>query len=682
MTRVLVVDDHADNIYYLQVLFSSQGYDVTTARHGAEALTIARQQPPDVIVSDLLMPVMDGYTLLRHWKADPRLREAPFVVYTATYTEAEDERLALDLGADAFILKPAEPDDFIGRLNEVLARPQIARPRTEHEPGRAESEPELLKHYSETLIRKLEEKTLQLEAANVALQADIAERRRVEAALRTSEQEFRVLVESLPQVVWIATASGEVVELNNRWYEFTGATYADSAGHAWLEHLHPDDRGPTSERWMEARRTGTAFAIESRLRRADGTYRWFLGRAVPLFDESGALVKWLGAATDIDDLKQAETQMLRAQRMESIGTLAGGIAHDLNNLLAPISIGAGLLQASELDDESRRLVELMAASAERGAALVRQVLSFARGIEGVRSRVDLGAVIDTTRAIAATTFPKQIEISTSVPDDLWPIVGDRTQLEQVLLNLCVNARDAISESGRIVVEAENLDEVRAPEANSPAGRHVVVRVSDTGCGIPSDRFDRIFEPFLTTKEPGQGSGLGLSTVAAIVRSHGGWVHVDSRVGEGSCFAVFLPVGDVEQADRAAPAPESAAQPHRGNGETVLVIDDEEPILTMTARVLERYGYRVLTAVDGADGLARFRAHHDEIALVLTDATMPTMRSSTLVPRLREIEPHVPVVTMSGLAPETGDGTANHLFLAKPFRPDELLVTVQAALGGH
>ncbi|MFP5487877.1 MAG: response regulator, partial [Acidimicrobiia bacterium] len=648
MTRVLVVDDHEDNLYYLQALFGAQGYEVVQARHGAEALTLARRQPPDVIVSDLLMPVMDGYTLLRHWKADQRLRSVPFVVYTATYTEAEDERLALDLGADAFILKPAEPDEFLARLHQVLATIEPSRPRTEDEPDGVDGEPELLKHYSETLIRKLEEKMLQLEDANAALQADIAERRRVESALRASEQEFRVLIESLPQIVWIADPDGNLIHVNQRWYEYIGAESDDDSGRRWLAPFHPDDRASTFQRWSGAIGSVTSIDIEARLRGADGSYRWMLVRGHPLRDESGVVVKWLGTFTDIDDLKRAEAQMLRAQRMESIGTLAGGIAHDLNNLLAPILIGANLLQSVDLDDESRRLVETMATSAQRGAELVRRVLSFARGIEGVRAPVDLRNVVAATAAIATTTFPKHIEVAEIVPDDLWQIVGDRTQLDQVLLNLCVNARDAIADRGRILIEAENVEVAHTPDGEVAPGRHVVIRVVDDGCGIPAELLDRVFEPFLTTKEPGQGSGLGLSTVAAIVTSHGGWVDVQSRIGEGSCFAAYLPVGDVGDVDDAvAPVSEPTARPQPGNGELILVIDDEPAILAMITHVLERDGYRVITAGDGLEGLASFRARHGEIAMVLTDATMPAMRSSALVPVIREIEPTIPVVTMSG-----------------------------------
>lgn len=680
MTRVLVVDDHEDNLSYLQAVFGSQGYEIELARHGAEALTLARRQPPDVIVSDLLMPVMDGYTLLRHWKADERLRAVPFVVYTATYTEVEDERLALDLGADAFIVKPAEPDQFLARVDRVLADGEPTRPRTDRAAAESSSDPDVLTHYSETLIRKLEKKTLELEEANAALQADIAERQRVESALRASEQEFRVLVESLPQIVWIADHDGNLVHVNQRWYDYIGATRDDEAGERWLQPFHPDDRASTVQRWTDALRAKSAIDTEARLRGVDGEYRWMLVRGHPLRDESGEIVKWLGTFTDIDDLKRAEAQVLRAQRMESIGTLAGGIAHDLNNLLAPILIGANLLQSLDLDDESRGMVEMMSASAQRGAELVRQVLSFARGVDGARAPVGLASVIDETRSIVATTFPKRIEISTVVPDDLWEVVGDRTQLDQVLLNLCVNARDAITGRGTIIIEAENAEVDHPPDGRSSPGRYAVIRVVDDGHGIAPELLDRVFEPFLTTKEPGQGSGLGLSTAAAIVTSHGGWIDVQSSAGTGTRFEVYLPAGDVGAATAAVS--ETPAHPERGNGELVLVIDDEEPILTMTAEVLQRFGYRVLTAGDGMAGLALFRERHAEIALVLTDAMMPTMQSSALVPLMREIEPAVPVVTMSGLAPEveavSGPGK---LFLPKPFRPDDLLVMIQTALAG-
>ncbi|MDO9218196.1 MAG: PAS domain-containing protein, partial [Lacisediminimonas sp.] len=312
MNRVLIVDDKEENLYFLQVLLGGHGYAVDTARHGAEALVKARMAPPDMVVSDLLMPIMDGYTLLRHWKADPRLKPIPFVVYTATYTEAQDEQLALDLGADSFILKPAEPDVFIARIREAGARVGAAAPTVSGRRGGDEKE--VLKAYSETLIRKLEEKALQLEDANRALQKDIAEREKMTTALKSREAELRLLTETIPHIVWLANPDGELTRFNQRWFDYTGLSLAQSAGQGWLEAVHPDDRGMTLQHLVDAFNSGQGCENEFRLRWADGSYHWMLGRALPLQDADGSIVKWFGTSTEIDGLKQAEELALRNER--------------------------------------------------------------------------------------------------------------------------------------------------------------------------------------------------------------------------------------------------------------------------------------------------------------------------------------------------------------------------------
>lgn len=304
MTRVLVVDDKEENLYYLQALLSGHGFTVELARHGAEALVLARRALPDLVVSDLLMPVMDGYTLLRHWKADGALRLVPFIVYTATYTEEEDERLAMSLGADAFVLKPAEPEDFISRIREVQASMTAREPAQPRHP--IGDERQMLEVYSEVLIRKLEEKAHQLEQTNLALERDIVERNAVAAALREREAEFHLLIETMPHIVWMARADGWHYRFNQRWFDYVGLTEEQSVGDGWLDAVHPDDRSLTIRRWRDASRHGEAYEIEFRLRRGDGSYRWMLGRALPLCDDSGAILKWFGTCTDIDDLKHVE----------------------------------------------------------------------------------------------------------------------------------------------------------------------------------------------------------------------------------------------------------------------------------------------------------------------------------------------------------------------------------------
>lgn len=319
MKRILVVDDKAENLYYLESLLTGHGFEVEAARQGAEALVKTRKAPPDAVVSDLLMPVMDGYTLLRHWKADPRLKGVPFIVYTATYTEAEDERLALSLGADAFILKPAEPEDFLSRLRAVQDAASPAAPRV---PGG--DEPSMLRVYSETLIRKLEEKTLQLEEANKALQDDIASRERTALSLQESEQRFRQLAENIQEVFWMTDPAKTRMLYISPAYERIWGRSCQSLYErpgSWAEAIHDEDRDRV--RAATARQVSGAYDETYRILRPDGSLRWIHDRAYPVMDGNGTVYRIVGTAEDVTDRKKLEAQFLRTQRMESIGTLAG-----------------------------------------------------------------------------------------------------------------------------------------------------------------------------------------------------------------------------------------------------------------------------------------------------------------------------------------------------------------------
>ena len=329
------------------------------------------------------------------------------------------------------------------------------------------------------------------------------------------------------------------------------------------------------------------------------------------------------------------------------GTLAGGLAHDLNNLLAPILMGIDLLRQLETRPDPVAVLTNMERSARRGADLVKQVLSFARGVEGERIAVHLAEIVREVRAIAQNTFPRNIAVEVEIPADLWAVTGDPTQLNQVLLNLCVNARDAMPRGGRLGVAARNLvvDALSAAfNRGVPAGRYVLLEVSDTGCGLP---VDRIFEPFFTTKEVGKGTGLGLSTVLGIVRSHGGVINVYSEPPKGSVFKVYLPAQPAgDSAGPVAAAPPEALP--RGHGELILLVDDEPAILEVTQCTLETFGYRVITAEDGAQAIALFAAHPHEVAVVITDIMMPVMDGPALILALRRIDPKVRIIAASGL----------------------------------
>ncbi|MBW4644397.1 MAG: response regulator [Goleter apudmare HA4340-LM2] len=400
--------------------------------------------------------------------------------------------------------------------------------------------------------------------------------------------------------------------------------------------------------------------------------RWTL---VPEFDKTAPSI--LVVNTDITQKKQLEAQFLRAQRLESIGTLASGIAHDLNNVLAPILMTAQLLESQTLDERSRRLLPILISNAKRGASLVKQVLSFTRGLEGERTLLQLKHLIIEIQQIIKETFPKSIELNTQIQQHLWNVCGDPTQLHQVLMNLCVNARDAMPNGGVLKIHTENflIDENYASmNLDAKVGAYVVITVTDTGTGIKPEILDRIFEPFFTTKEFGKGTGLGLSTVLGIVKSHGGFIKVSSQERKGSQFKIFLPAQEaqeiLEESNLALPT---------GNGELILVVDDEAAIRDITKASLESYNYKAITACDGIEAIALYAEHRNEISLVLTDMVMPSMDGITTIRTLQKINPDVKIIAVSGLTSSDKVNVAYEIgikaFLSKPFTANQLLQTI-------
>ncbi|MDM9381621.1 response regulator [Chlorogloeopsis sp. ULAP01] len=387
--------------------------------------------------------------------------------------------------------------------------------------------------------------------------------------------------------------------------------------------------------------------------------------------------------TDITQKKQLEAQFLRAQRLESIGTLASGIAHDLNNVLAPILMTAQLLESQLNDERSQRLLPILINNAKRGANLVKQVLSFTRGMEGDRTLVQLKHLIREIQQIIKETFPKSIEVSTQISPNLWTVFGDPTQLHQVLMNLCVNARDAMPNGGKLKITAENFlvdANYARMHIDARSGAYVAIAVTDTGVGIALEILDRIFEPFFTTKELGKGTGLGLSTVLGIIKSHGGFISVYSEIGKGSEFKVFLPAQQTPEIKE-----EQEVELPAGNGELILVVDDEDSIRDITKTSLETYNYKAITASDGIEAIALYAEHQNEISVVLTDMLMPSMDGLTTIRTLQKINPNVKVIAVSGLASAEKVNAATDIgvkaFLSKPYTAKQLLQTIGAVKNG-
>jgi signal transduction histidine kinase/CheY-like chemotaxis protein len=421
-------------------------------------------------------------------------------------------------------------------------------------------------------------------------------------------------------------------------------------------------------------------------RTRDGATVLASGRWSLLHDESGAPEAVLAINTDVTEQRRVEQQLLRAQRMESIGTLASGVAHDLNNVLSPIQLAAELLRLDDRSPKERELLNTITTSAKRGSDLVQQVLSFARGVDGARVPVDVGAVLADVHSIVRDTFPRDITLDLDVEPGLPSLIGDSTQIQQVLLNLAVNARDAMPDGGTLTLRATRtlVDEAYTTSVRgSQVGSHLLVEVEDTGSGMPPEVRDRIFEPFFTTKPQGSGTGLGLSTSAGIISSHGGWITVYSEPGNGTTFRIYLPASPEGGAATTAPAePASAPRPPRSNGQVVLLVEDEAAVRAMTRQTLETFGYRVIEAANGAEA-SRYAQHQDEVDLVLTDMMMPVMDGPATIRALRELDPDLVIVGASGLhgngkvAQAAAAGIVH--FIPKPYSAQALLETLERAL---
>jgi PAS domain S-box-containing protein len=401
-------------------------------------------------------------------------------------------------------------------------------------------------------------------------------------------------------------------------------------------------------------------------------------------DKAGQPKSVLEINTDVTEKKLIEAQFLRAQRRESIGTLAGGIAHDLNHILTPILMSIDALRTRALDAPTLKMLDTIGVSAKRGADIVRQVLTFARGIQGERIEIQPKHLLQDLELIIKDIFPKDIRLMLVVPDETWTIQGDPTQMHQVLLNLCLNARDAMPNGGDLVLGIEHrvLDEQDAARnLQAKPGRYVKFTVADQGTGIPPEIIEKIFEPFFTTKDINKGTGLGLSTVSAIVKSHGGLIEVRSEPGVGTTFDVSLPATEPSREPRRAQSVETSLP--RGHGETILLVDDEAPILAVTSEILESSGYRVITASDGAEALTLYAQHQKDIAVVLTDMRMPVLDGSAMIQTLLPLHPGIKIIAASGLdindplSKSTATGLRH--FLSKPYTPGPLLKLLRTVL---
>jgi two-component system cell cycle sensor histidine kinase/response regulator CckA len=512
----------------------------------------------------------------------------------------------------------------------------------------------------------------------IAIRYDITERKRAEERIR----EQAALLDQAQDAILVRDLEDRILFWNKGAENIYGWTKEEATGKNAREILFREDLSQF-ERAREALLEKGEWAGELRQVTKRGDEITVESRWTLVGDDKGEPRSVLVINTNITERKRIESQFLRAQRMESIGTLAGGIAHDLNNILSPILMSIDMLRLKLNDEGSQQYLKMLHTSAERGADMIKQVLSFARGVQGERIPIDTKYLIKDVVKILKDTLPKSIAIKFNLPDKLSPVSADATQVHQVLMNLCVNARDAMPQGGELTIKAENivLDENYARmHLEAKPGRYVMITIIDTGMGIPPETLNKIFEPFFTTKEMGKGTGLGLSTALTIVRSHGGFVNVYSEIGKGSQFSFYLPAIEMGAATQAVEEqPELAV----GHGELVLVVDDEESIREITKGTLETFGYKVLTAGDGTEAVALYAENKNEIKVVLTDMMMPFMDGPATIRALQKLNPQVKIIAASGLAANEKAAEAAsagvRTFLPKPYTAEKLLTALAQIL---
>ncbi len=512
----------------------------------------------------------------------------------------------------------------------------------------------------------------------IAIRFDITERKLAEERIRQQAS----LLDNAQDAIVVCDLKYGILYWNKGAERIYGWELDEVLGKSISEVLLGGEVKRIEEAHLALQRAGS-WKAEARHKNKAGHEIVVESRWTLVGDEQGKPDYILIINTDVTEQKQAEEHLLRAQRMESIGTLAGGIAHDLNNILSPIIMSVEMLQMKETDTETKRWLSLIGENAERGADLIKQVLTFARGLEGERIPVQIKHIVKDLVSVLQETVPKSISIKYDIGNLPWLISADPTQIHQVLMNVCLNARDAMPGGGSLKISVENvhLDEnFSRMNPGARSGRYLQLTVEDAGTGMSDERLQRILDPFFTSKPLGHGTGLGLSTALTIIKSHGGFINVYSELGHGTKFSIALPAME-DQIEMSRPVVTS--QYPKGNDELVLLVDDEKNILEVTAATLERFGYRTISATNGAEGLAAYLERQSEIDLVVTDMSMPDMDGPLMIRALRKIDNDLKIIGMSGLMDQGQTAELETIgvntFLTKPFTAEKLLASIAGIL---
>ncbi len=621
---ILIVDDDPKLRKTLSDILRAKGYAPIGVATGTAALDKIQEEKPVVALIDLRLEDMSGLELMREIKE--RSPGTECIVLTG-YASQDSAIEAVNLGAYSYVQKPYDMEQLLVTIRRAI------------------------------------------------------EKREAEEALRKSEEKYRLLVENQTDLVVKVDTEGRFQFVSPSYCELLGKKEKELLGKKFMPLVHEDDREATARAMEDLYKPPYTCHVEQRALTKEG-WRWLAWADKAVLNEDGNVVAIVGVGRDITERKQLEAQVRQLQKMEAIGQLAAGMGHDFNNLLTPMGGFAELLllKAPE-DSQQHEYLRQIKVAAEHAAALTGQLRLFTRQEKGERRSVQLNSLVEETRDLLERSIPKEITIELHLESELWAVEADLSQLSQVLVNLCVNACDAMPEGGTLTLETRNLtldEEWAQVILEARPGRYVCVSVSDTGCGVSPEVQARLFEPFFTTKEVGQGTGLGLSVVYGIVKGHSGFINVYSQEGRGSTFHVYLPAIEAAVEEREVEGLELPA-----GTETILVVDDEEAVQALGRGVLELCGYTVLIAEDGLQALEVYQAHRREIPLVVLDVIMPQMGGRECLRRLRELNPQVKVLISTGY---TARGLAQELVaegalevVEKPFRIRDFAVAVRTTI---
>jgi PAS domain S-box-containing protein len=662
----IVIDDTAADRLLAETLLKHAGYAVTTCADGLAGLELIKKEVPDLIVADLITPGIDGYDLARAVRGDSRTATTPIVLQTAHYLEADVRRLAAQIGVTSVIIKPYEPQAFL----DTVAAARRIDPAVDHR-GNGHAAGDFHGEHLRLVSAKLHEKVRELEVAR--------------GEFETTASRYRNLFRIHPEPMWVFNIESlKFLEVNDaavlrygysreEFLAMTIATiYPPDELPAILASLHkPAELASVSE--FHRLKGGALIEVDVSTRDVGKGSRYVM-------------------AQDVTEKKKFQQQLHRAQRMESLGQLAGGVAHDFNNLLGVIInfswfVKANLTAEIERGNGERLLpvlkdMERIERAAENAARLTHQLLAFAR-VDVVQPKpMDMNVVVAELAPMLRRTLGEHIDLVAAPGQALWPVMIDSGQLSQVLTNLAVNSRDAMPKGGKLTIDVANVDvdfAYAAAHLTLKPGRFVRLRVSDTGAGMDKQTLEHAFEPFFTTKPRGQGTGLGLATIYGIVTQAGGSIEVYSEPGLGTRVSVLLPATD--QAVSAEAVPRDA--PRARASETVLVVEDSDDLREIVDRILTQSGYQVMVAAGGPEALEMSRKFAGRIDLLLTDVVMPHMQGNELAPKLVQERPDLRVLFMSGFAQPALSTNGKLLpgvtLLDKPFNEATLLARVQEVL---